>query len=180
MIEQDMHRLGRYRIQRALDIAGKGEPDGISGALLLAMCSRETNGRNIVGFDGHDRGALQISDRYHAMWLREQLGCPSGSWKPDLRRNALEPGYVPQWTPSCWKAISILRSHRVYARNRGVPAHLLTRFAVAAYNCGAYRALLSWRETGGFDKYTTHGNYSTDVCDQRLPVVRVYLDAKGF
>jgi hypothetical protein len=178
-IPDQLQQLGRYRIKRALDIAAKGDPDGIGGELLLAIGSRESGMRNIVGDSGHGRGWLQIDDRYHQAWLADHLGCKSGSWWPSFTHSALDGGYCPRFSDACWRAISLLRTNRQFAKNRGVPDKYLTRFAVAAYNAGATGALRGWREHGDFDHFTTGGDYSDDVIGRRAEVAR-WLVSNGY
>ena len=42
---------------------------GLPHGMLLAIASRETGCRNVVGDGGHGRGVFQIDDRWHRDWL---------------------------------------------------------------------------------------------------------------
>src|SRR3990172_9331778 len=102
--DSELKQFGRWRTQRLYEQAARGLPDRIHGSLLVALASRETNLRNIVGFDGHDRGLFQISDRYHSGWLDQSPGCASGSYV-EAYDSALPPGRVPGLTRGARKAI---------------------------------------------------------------------------
>jgi hypothetical protein len=185
-MDAQLHRLGVYRIRRALQLADVGAPDGISGALLMGVSSRETNMQNIVGggyFDstgkwhvtGEDRGAFQISVRFHLGWLIAQPGCLSGSWTPTPGRSAGEIGYVPQWSTGCQYAIDMLRSNSERAQDVGIPESDAVFVAVAGYNrgiegaCNAYRAGkgTSDERREAADRGTTGGDYAADVFARR-------------
>ena len=96
-LSQQLHALGNRRLDMVSDLAHEGENDGIGAALLLALGSRETNMRNIVGDSGHGRGWLQIDDRFHNMWLSKHRGCLSGTYTTKF---ASLPSARPSETPS--------------------------------------------------------------------------------
>lgn len=169
-IDRELRDLGHYRVRRAQEIALAGENDGISGALILAIASRETNMRNINSHgDGADRGVLQINSYWHRAFLASVPGCKVGSWTPTYGRTALDDGYCPRFTDSVTYAIGLLRDSIEYASDRGVPARDRVAFAIAAYNAGAGGAHAGYRE-GQIDKYTTGGNYSRDVLIRRTQI----------
>src|SRR5215210_2612007 len=60
--------------------ADAGDKFGFSSATLLAIASRETNIKNIIGDGGHGYGLMQIDDRSYPDFIR------SGDWK-DPRKN---------------------------------------------------------------------------------------------
>lgn len=159
--EYELRKFGRWRVSRVLSLASEGSADMIHGSLLLAIGSRESNLRNVVSYDGHDRGWLQISDRYHADWLAKVRGCEEGSWEP-IYESALMPGLVPPLGHAALKAISILRGSHQYLAGFGVPEPEVVPPMIAAYNCGSGNALRAWKEKS-VDRYTTNQNYSSDV-----------------
>lgn len=179
-LQYELKRLTRWRTERVGELAAEAE-DGISGDLVLAIGSRESSMRNIVGggyFDsagrfvvtGEDRGWLQINAVFHRAFLEGVPGCVSGSWRETLT-SALPAGRVPGLTRSTRYAILLLRQNIVTVTAAGVPAADAVRVAVAAYNGGTSGALRGWRE-GNPDRYTTGGDYSRDVLDRRAKVRR--------
>ena len=60
--------------------ADAGDKFGFSSATLLAIASRETNIKNIIGDGGHGYGLMQIDDRSYPDFIK------SGDWK-DPREN---------------------------------------------------------------------------------------------
>lgn len=185
----ELSGLGRYRVTTAVRLAALDPEDGIAASTLLAIASRETNMRNIVGGgrfidgewkpDGSDRGIFQISSTYHAAFLRSVIGCPSGSWSPDdSGLHALHAGYVPQFTTACQYAINMLAANVEYAEDAGVKEGQRVRFAIAAYNAGRGGALAGYRE-GDVDSRTTGKDYSADVLRRRSEV-QTWLVQHGY
>lgn len=177
---------GQYRVQRALEIAGEGAPDGVSGSLLLALGLRETGLRNVQGgakqVDGRwvalsagdwrlmDVGALQISRRYHADALKRMPAVKAGTWGPVAPGHTpYEYGYVPRWTDALRFTIDELHENTAYAMEHGILGAAATRFAVAAHNAGAGGALAGHR-AGDVDRWTAHGDYSEWVLAARTVV----------
>src|SRR4051812_6659107 len=76
-----LERLGNYRVEMAQMVAFEGDPDEISGALLLALGLRESGLANINNPAETDHGCFQISELYHVAFLKTQPGCPVGTWK---------------------------------------------------------------------------------------------------
>jgi hypothetical protein len=169
-LEDELEAFGSERVEAVANLAHEGEPDGIGPSLLLALGSRETNLRNIVGDQGHGRGWLQIDDRFHGPWLDAHAGCDSGSWEAK-HKSAGAAGHVPTLTASTVKAIDMLRDNMAFGRSHGIAESQLVRFAVAAYNAGAGGALAGAR-AGNVDAKTTHGDYSADVLDRQKAVSR--------
>ncbi len=162
--------FGEDRIERVTDLAHQGSPDAIGPALLLALGSRESGLRNIAGDFGHGRGWLQIDDRFHREFLSTHKGCDSGKW--DARHDSSLPsGRVPALTASTLYAIELLHDNMRVARNNGVPASKVLRFAIAAYNAGAGGALRGLR-LGNVDRNTTGQDYSRDVLSRKAAVGR--------
>jgi hypothetical protein len=126
---------------------------------LLAIASRETNMRNIVGDHGHGRGVFQIDDRWHADWLR--------------KHGAGGPNETPPVRDAAFYAASLLAANLDAAKDAGVPKDERMRVALAAYNTGFDDAIVGWR-AGNPDARTTGQDYSRDVL-QRRAVVRDLL-----
>jgi hypothetical protein len=196
--EYELRSFGRWRTERVLSIGGEGTPDAIHGTLLLAIASKETNLRNIVGggyfeayvdestgqeknrfiVTGEDRGLFQINAKYHHSWLDSVKGCDSGKYD-EIYDSAFPPGRVPGLTAGCRKAISLLRYNIAYQIANGVPEADAVRVAVAAYNCGNVPANRAYKE-GNVDKYTTLGNYSHIIINERQPAIRKWIKNRGW
>lgn len=121
---------------------------GLPECLLLAIASRETGCRDVVGDHGHGRGYFQIDDRYHRGWL--------------ARHGASAPGLTPPPVEAAAYAAVIVESNLAYGRLHGVRAAQLTRFALSAYNAGPLGALRGYR-AGDSDLETTGHDYGADV-----------------
>jgi hypothetical protein len=169
-LDQQLRALGHRRLDMVSDLAHEGDNDGIGAALLLALGSRESNMRNIVGDSGHGRGWLQIDDRFHHDFLATHRGCDSGSFHPAYE-SAAPKGRVPTLTASTIYAIGLLRANMRFARSNGVPEETAVRFAVAAYNAGPGGALAGFHE-GDVDRHTTGRDYSGDVLGRRAAIAR--------
>lgn len=168
--------LGAERCRIAFEIGGEGEPDLISGALLLAISIRESGCRNVAGDEGHARGHMQIHDAYHRLALRAVVGCrmsptiakhTSECWIPVAGTTALDEGMCPTFEDGCRIALAILQGYvRQAQRSDDVPARLVLRTAVAAFNAG-FGAAEAGANGGHPDKATTGGNYSEDTLLRR-------------
>ena len=126
---------------------------GLPQGLLLAVASRETHCRNIVGDGGHGRGVFQIDDRFHGDWLRAH--------------GAGAPGAVPSVEDGAAYAAELLAANLAFGRRKGLKGARLFRFAAAAYNAGAGGAWRGVEESGDPDARTAHGNYGADVLERR-------------
>jgi hypothetical protein len=183
-VEQSLKNMGHYRVVRTQRVALEGEPDGISGALLLALTLRETWGRNIEGgakFENgrwvpetdplrKDVGCFQISRRYHLGALRQMPGVRAGTWAPVVAgKTAADSGYVPRFEEQLRFTIEAFHEAMAFAEDHGVPRRDLPRFAVAAHNAGSGGALNGYR-VGDVDRYTAGGNYSRDIIAKRTEV----------
>lgn len=112
-------------------------------ALLIAIASRETNIRNIIGDGGHGRGIMQIDDRSFPDFT-------SSGRAMDPRQNIL-------------KGADVLSGKRRFLSQKGVSGTLLARASVAAYNHGEGNVLRSIRNGRDVDSGTAHNDYSADV-----------------
>jgi peptidoglycan hydrolase-like protein with peptidoglycan-binding domain len=128
--------------------------------LLVAIASRESGCRNIVGDGGHGRGAFQIDDRFHRDWLR--------------RHGAGSDGGVPAVADGAAYAAELLSANYAFGRSKGLRGKRLLKFAVAAYNAGAGGAWKAVQESGNPDAGTTGGDYAVDVL-RRMRLVRGLL-----
>jgi soluble lytic murein transglycosylase-like protein len=140
----------------AFDAAGRQY--SFSPALLMAIASRETNMRNIVGDRGHGYGLMQVDVGTDPEF------CHSGAWK-----NA---------PLSIHTGAGILASKRTQIQHlEGSAIHIggqsfvgkqiialddVDRLTIAAYNCGLW-AYYSFSVGTDIDRFTTGHNYSKDV-----------------
>lgn len=169
VVDAALKRLGNYRVRAAQGMALEGPPDEFSGALLLALGLRESGLRNINNPAETDHGTFQISELFHADWLRQQPGCPANTWIAVEGHSAIEDGFCPRYTPACAYALAYLKGAVEFAASKGVPAGDRQRFAVAAYNAGYGGALAGWR-AGDMDAQTTSGDYSGWVLRHRSKI----------
>jgi len=131
---------------------------GLPRGVLLAVSSRETHCRNIVGDGGHGRGAFQIDDRSHDAFLR---------------KHGVAAGGVPPLKPAAAYAAQLLLDNGRFGRQQGVKAPDLLKFSLSAYNAGAGNAIKGYK-AGDSDARTAHGNYGADVLE-RLRIVQAWL-----
>ena len=117
-------------------------------ALLLAVASRETGCRDIVGDHGHGRGVFQIDDRFHHDWLE--------------RHEAAKPGKIPPLAAAAELAATLLAAAHDIASRHGLRGEAAVKFAACAYNAGVGGALEGLRH-GDPDLATTGRNYGSDV-----------------
>lgn len=180
IVGKALANLGHYRVMRVQRAALEGEPDGISGALLLALGLRETTLRNIEGgakqVNGKwvpetdplrmDVGWVQISRRYHLAELRRMPGVRTGTWAPVVDgKTAADAGHAPRFEESLRYVLDAMHEDMAFGEDNGV-THDLVRFAVAAHNAGAGGALKGWK-AGDLDRYTAGGDYSRWVLHHR-------------
>ena len=126
-------------------------------ALLMALASRETNMRNIVGDGGHGYGLMQIDVRtapdfcHSGVWRNVELGIQKGAQILDAKRTEIEHGYGHSLHVGGYTFLG-----------RQVDAVHLTRVSVAAYNCGLW-AYYCYSKGEDPDRLSTGHNYSADV-----------------
>jgi len=101
--------------------------NGLPRALMLAVASRETGCRDIVGDFGHGRGVFQIDDRFHHDWLDGH--------------DAAGPGAVPPLAAAADLAATLLADGLAVARKHALKGEAAVKFAASAYNAGVGGAL---------------------------------------
>jgi hypothetical protein len=121
---------------------------GLPRSLMLAVASRETGCRDVVGDLGHGRGVFQIDDRFHRDWLE--------------RNAAAAPGMVPPLKAAAELAATLLAGGLDAARTNALTGKAALKFAAAAYNAGVGGALDGLRR-GDPDLATTGHDYGADV-----------------
>jgi hypothetical protein len=130
--------------------------------LLMAIASRETNMRNIVGDGGHGYGIMQIDDRSFPEW------CHSGIWKDaaaGIQKGALVlDGKREMIRNGQGKQLKVGGS--TFSGSALSPEDLL-RTAIAAYNSGLW-AYYSMSKSGDPDLRTTGRDYSKDVMARKV------------
>jgi hypothetical protein len=136
---------------------------GLPEGLLLAVSSRESGCRDVVGGGGHRRGAFGIDDRRDAEWL---VGIGRA------RRGAM-----PPLTEAARYAAGVLAANVQLARASGIREADVVRFALAAYAAGTAAALQDYR-LGDVDASTPGRDYGGDVL-RRLDAVSRWLARRG-
>lgn len=168
-----------YRIRSTLRLAEGGRyPHIITGAMLLAVCSRESLMQNIIGGipKDSDTGAFQLNRKVWQEELEKMPGCPSGSWTPRIGHYASEKGYCPTFTAGCTHARDLLTANYLIAKHAGIhKPDTLLHIAVAGYNRGGTGALNDYNKWGDPDHSTAHANYGKDVIGTRLPQIEEWL-----
>ncbi|PTL76870.1 peptidoglycan-binding protein [Vitiosangium sp. GDMCC 1.1324] len=106
-------------------------------AMIYAVMSRETGGRNIKGDGGHGRGLMQIDDRSWGSWLNSHHG-------------GMDPA------SNIMKGAEILRSNLDFFKGN-------TKAALAAYNAGPGNVQKALRNGRDPDSVTTGHDYGKDV-----------------
>lgn len=181
-VDSAIKRFGYYRTRRTQQVAAMGPPDGISGALLLALGLRETLLQNINGgarFDPElqkwvatteDHGVFQISTRHHQRVLAMMPAVEVDTWGPVVPGfSAYDEGYCPRFEDSLQFTLRYMHDAQEQGSDAGIDPDDLGRFAVVAHNAGVSGALRGFRE-GNPDKYTAGGDYSTWIMAHRTKV----------
>jgi len=192
-VDRALARLGNYRVRRVQAVANAGLPDGISGALLLALGLRETGLQNVEGGakwdvirekwipqddpNLMDVGVFQISRKYHMQDLQKMIGVKSGTWTPVvITATAATPGFVPRFEESLQYVLMEMHENMALLENSVLdPDRDLVQAAVAAHNAGVGGSAKGYRE-GDVDKYTAGGDYSEWVFRHRTKVNRWLKD----
>lgn len=169
VVDDAVRRLGPYRTMVAHELATDGAPDAFSGALLLSLGLRESGLRNINNAAKTDHGAFQINQVAHEAFLREQPGCPVGTWNPSPPHKAIEPDFAPRFAPACSYALAMLKANYRYATHLIADPGMWLSFAIAAYNAGQGGAERGFH-AGDIDKYTSGADYSAWVIRHRTKV----------
>lgn len=126
-------------------------------ALLMAIASRETNMRNIIGDSGHGFGLMQIDIRsfpdfcHSGAWRNPALGIHTGAQVLDQKRTMIEHGVGQHLSVAGYPFIGAPLA----------PAQL-EQVSVAAYNCGLW-SYYAFSKGQSPDRFTTGRNYSADV-----------------
>lgn len=176
-----MKAIGKGRVQKAQRVGREVAGDEISGALIIALALRESGGRNVLGDNGHARGAFQLTDTWNREFLRGVRGCVAAklipeatklNWVPVPGTNALMRGMAPSWENGARRAVEIITGHLVSAKVHAVPRKSCLAVAVAAFNAGFVPALQAYRQSGDPDDATTGGDYSRDVLLRRSEVAQ--------
>ena len=131
-------------------------------ALLMAIASRETNMRNIIGDGGHGYSLVQIDVRSFPDW------CHSGAWHNvasaiDMGAHVLD-GKRTQIGHGVGQAFAIGGQHFIGA-HFPTTADLI-HVSVACYNAGLW-PYYSFSNGQDPDRFTTGHNYSADVLHRR-------------
>ncbi len=120
-------------------------------AYVLAVASRETNMRHMLGDGGHGVGIIQIDIRYHEIAARMKA---DGTWKTHP-------------APLIDYGVRLLRTNCQAVRAR-YPAYTpwqCLKVAASGYNCGITKALRNSGE-GDSDLGTTGRDYGRDVMER--------------
>jgi len=144
--------LPGYAQQYAEAMLRVANDTGVAPELIFAIGDQETRwgtnplckppGNACTGDNGHGRGLMQIDDRSNADWLR------ANDWtdpETNIRRG-----------------VQILLGKKAYLKSR-VPADLLPRACVAAYNAGEGNVAKSIAAGEDVDSKTAGRNYSARV-----------------
>lgn len=128
---------------------------------VLAVGSRETNLRNILGDGGHGHGVMQIDDRSHAALL------------------AAHPDWRTKPAPLIDYGCSLLADNLAWAKHRftGMTARQYLILCADAYNTTQDRVILGFR-FGAADAKTTGHNYGHDTVDGLMPQFAALLAGK--
>ena len=147
--EEAREQFAHARTTGLVTLCHKAEQrHGLPQALLLAVASRETNCKDVVGDFGHGRGAFQIDDRFHHDWLAQH--------------GAAAPGRTPPVGAAAELAASMLVESLAVARTHELHGDAAAKFAASAYNAGLGGALTGLRR-GNSDLETTGHDYGADV-----------------
>ncbi|RWH65942.1 N-acetylmuramoyl-L-alanine amidase [Mesorhizobium sp.] len=133
---------------------------GFSPAVIMAIASRETNMRNIIGDSGHGYGIMQIDDRSFPDWVNSgawrdaNLGIAKGALVLGDKRNQVEEGRGKKLKFGSSSFVGA-----VFNRDQ------LLRITIAAYNSGL-KAYYHFSTSGNPDQGTTGRDYSVDVLNR--------------
>ena len=162
---QDLHRqLEAAAATGIVEAALAAErEEGLPEGTLLALSSRETGCRDVVGGGGHKRGAFGVDDRRDREWL---VGIGSS-----------RAGAIPPLEEAARYAAGVIAANIAFARANQVNEAELLRFALAAYAAGTAAALEGYR-LGDPDTSTPGEDYGCDVV-RRLDAIAGWLAQRG-
>jgi hypothetical protein len=135
-----------------------GKDYDFPAAIVMAIASRETNMKNIIGDGGHGYGIMQIDDRSFPDW------CHSGIWK-DAKAGIIKGATV---LDSKRESIRLGQGKKLkvggvsFTGKSGLTAAELLQTSLAAYNSGLW-AYYSLSKFGDPDRKTTGKDYSRDT-----------------
>jgi hypothetical protein len=138
--------------------------------LLLAIASRETNVRNIVGDGGHGYGMMQIDVRsypdfcHSGQWRNPGLVIHTGALVLDAKRTQIEKSQGLPMNIGGWHFVG-----------QPISGENLIRVSVAAYNCGLW-AYYCFSRGEDPDRLTTGRNYSADVLRRKAEFDKLWSD----
>jgi hypothetical protein len=164
-LDHQLSRFGPARIAVLHKTLRAIQAPHVSPVLVLAVGSRESGLRNIVGADGHGRGVFQQDDRFQQASLNNTRGCRQGSYVPAFA-SALPKGRVPTLAAGCRRLVETIEANVALAIRWGIPNGHRLRFALAAYSAGPGGAMIGWRDHHDADRRTEGGDYSEDIMER--------------
>jgi hypothetical protein len=164
-LERQVTRFGSARVAVLHKTLVAMQAPHVSPALVLAIGSRESDLRNIVGADGHGRGVFQQDDRFQQAFLNSTRGCRQGTYVAAFA-SALPKGRVPTLSAGCRNMVETIEANVALAIKWGIPNGHRVRFALAAYSAGPGGAMIGWRDHHDADRRTAGGDYSADVMER--------------
>ena len=135
---------------------------GFDTATLMAIASRESDMRNIVGDGGHGYSLMQIDDRsyptfcHSSQWRNVALAIQKGSQVLDEKRMVIEHS----------QGTRLLVGGRPFVGASVKDPATLLRLSIASYNAGMW-PYYCFSKNQDPDRLTTGRNYSKDVLNRR-------------
>ena len=124
----------------------------IPPAILAAIVSRESRGRNVIGDNGYGHGLAQVDSGSFLEWTRRwrASGMPA---EEGLRKGA-----------------EVFANKRAFLKGRfpSLTNEQLTAATLSSYNAGEGTVAWALRRGVSPDKYTTGKNYSKDVINRAM------------
>jgi len=137
--------------------------------LLMAIASRETNMKNIIGDGGHGYGIMQIDDRSFPEW------CHSGAWQ-DVEQGIAKGALVldgKRTNVEKNQGKKIVFGKKSFVGKANLTAAEILRISISSYNCGWW-AYYNFSKGHDVDKSSTGHDYSADVLS-RMATIRNIL-----
>lgn len=138
--------------------------------LLMAIASRETNIRNIVGDNGHGYGIMQIDDRSFPEW------CHSGVWR-DPEQAILKGAHVldgKRTNVQKNQGKKVKFGDKTFIGAPNLTETEIITIATSSYNCGWW-AYYNFSRGNDVDKNSTGKDYSKDVFNR----LSVFIELSG-